>query len=94
MNNYIVTHKFRSVEMKEAFAKAGEGMSDEDQIKGMTGDNAACQMSWTTPGDSLSMFCFWKANSPDDVNQMLADYDDFFEPHQFELTDEPFNFVR
>ena len=33
MNNYIVTHKFRSVEMKEAFAKAGEGMSDEDQIK-------------------------------------------------------------
>ena len=51
-------------------------------------------MSWTTPGDSLSMFCFWKANSPDDVNQMLADYDEFFEPHQFELTDEPFNFVR
>ena len=49
MNNYIVTHKFRSIEMKEAFAKAGEGMSDEDQIKGMTGDNAACQMSWTTP---------------------------------------------
>jgi hypothetical protein len=80
--------------MKEAFAKAGEGMSDEDQIKGMTGDNAACQMSWTTPGDSLSMFCFWKANSPNDVNQMLADYDEFFEPHQFELTDEPFNFVR
>jgi hypothetical protein len=25
---------------------------------------------------------------------MLADYDEFFEPHQFELTDEPFNFVR
>ena len=44
MNNYIVTHKFRSLEMKEAFAKAGEGMSDEDQIKGMTGNNAACQM--------------------------------------------------
>ena len=45
--------------------------ADEDQIKGMTGDSAACQMSWTTPGDSLAMFCFWKANSPDDVNQML-----------------------
>ena len=29
MNNYIVTHKFRSLEMKEAFAKAGEGMSDD-----------------------------------------------------------------
>ena len=45
MNNYIVPHKFRSLEMKEAFAIAGEGRSDEDQIKGMTGDNAACQMS-------------------------------------------------
>ena len=28
-------------------------------------------MSWETPGDSLTMFCYWKANSPDDVNAKL-----------------------
>ena len=44
MNNYIVTHRFKSKEAKEAFAKAGEGISEEEQIKSMTGENAACQM--------------------------------------------------
>ena len=28
MNNYIVTHTFKSKEAKEAFAKAGEGISE------------------------------------------------------------------
>ena len=45
MNNYIVTHTFKSKEAKEAFAKAGEGISEEEQIQSMTGENAACQMS-------------------------------------------------
>ena len=71
MNNYIVTHTFKSKEAKEAFAKAGEGISEEEQIQSMTGENAACQMSWETPGDSLTMFCYWKAKSPDDVNTCL-----------------------
>ena len=48
---------------------------------------------WETPGDSLTMFCYWKAKSPDDVNTMLADYNEFFEPHQFELTNEPIKFT-
>ena len=45
MNNYIVTHTFKSKEAKEAFAKAGEELSEEEQIQSMTGENAACQMS-------------------------------------------------
>ena len=93
MNNYIVTHTFKSKEAKEAFAKAGEGISEEEQIQTMTGENAACQMSWETPGEALTMFCYWKAKSPDDVNTMLADYNEFFEPHQFELTNEPIKFT-
>tara|TARA_B100001027_G_scaffold12466_1_gene7578 strand:+ start:751 stop:1035 length:285 start_codon:yes stop_codon:yes gene_type:complete len=93
MNHYIVTHTFKSKEAKEAFAKAGEGMSEEEQIKNMTGENAACQMSFETPGDSLTMFCYWKANSPNDVNDMLSDFNEFFEPHKFDQTNEPFKFV-
>ena len=57
--------------IKEAFAKAGEGISEEEQIQSMTGENAACQMSWETPGESLTMFCYWKANSPDVLMQCL-----------------------
>ena len=35
---------------------------NQEQIQSMTGENAACQMSWETPGTvAVTMFCYWKA---------------------------------
>ncbi|MDC1280478.1 hypothetical protein N8Z07_04115 [Pelagibacteraceae bacterium] len=83
MKNYMVTHTFKS---KEAKAKMGEvvtSMKMEDIVKSMTGETAKCQMTWNTPGETLTMFCWWKGTDPDAINKQLESMNDFFEPHQF-----------
>ena len=60
MKNYIVTHTFKSKEAKAKMIEVTGSMSMEDMTKAMTSDNAKCQMSWNTPGDNLTMFCWWK----------------------------------
>ena len=81
----MVTHTFKS---KEAKAKMGEvvaSMKMEDIVKSMTGETAKCQMTWNTPGETLTMFCWWKGTDPDAINKQLESMNDFFEPHQFYL---------
>ena len=59
MKNYIVTHTFKSKEAKAKMMEVVGSMSKEDMVKSMSGENAKCQMSWNTPGDNLTMFCWW-----------------------------------
>ena len=35
-------------------------------------------MTWNTPGDTMQMFCWWKANSEADINNQLGQMNDFF----------------
>jgi hypothetical protein len=50
-------------------------------------------MSWNTPGDNLTMFCWWKGNDPDAINKQLESMNDFYEPHKFvECTDDIIDF--
>ena len=49
----MVTHTFKSKEMKEKFTETVASMKMEDIVKSMKSDNAACQMTWNTPGLSL-----------------------------------------
>ena len=79
MKNYMVTHTFKSKEMKDKFSETVASMKMEDIIKSMTSDKAACQMTWNTPGDTMQMFCWWKANSEADINNQLGQMNDFFE---------------
>ena len=44
MKNYMVTHTFKSKEMKAKFGETVASMKMEDIIKSMTSDKAACQM--------------------------------------------------
>ena len=89
MKNYMVTHTFKSKEMKAKFSETVASMKMEDIVKSMTSDKAACQMTWNTPGDTMQMFCWWKANSEADINNQLGQMNDFFEPHKFtECTDQ------
>ena len=37
-----------------------------------------------TPKESMKMFCYWKAENTEAVNDQLAAMNDFFEPHQFQ----------
>ena len=49
MKNYMVTHTFKSAEMKAKFTETVASMKMEDIVKSMKSDNAACQMTWNTP---------------------------------------------
>ena len=93
MKNYIVTHTFKSKEAKAKMKEVVGSMSKEDMVKSMSGDNAKCQMSWNTPGDNLTMFCWWKGTDTDSINKQLTPMNDFFEPHKFaECTDDIIDF--
>ena len=49
MKYYMVTHTFKSKEMKDKFNEVLSGMSREDMIKSSTSDKAKCQMTYFTP---------------------------------------------
>ena len=81
--------------MKDKFNEVLGGMSREDMIKSSTSDKAKCQMTYYTPGDSMTMFCHWMAESTDAINEQLSQMNDFFEPHQFtEVKEEVFDFNK
>ena len=93
MKNYMVTHTFKSKEMKAKFSETVASMKMEDIVKSMTSEDAACQMTWNTPGDTMQMFCWWKGTSPDAINKQLESMNDFYEPHKFvECTDDIIDF--
>ena len=56
MKNYMVTHTFKSKEMKDKFSETVASMKMEDIIKSMTSDKAACQMTWNTPADTCLLY--------------------------------------
>jgi len=83
MKNYMVTHTFKSKEAKAKMMELVGSMKMEDIVKSMTGESAKCQMTWNTPGDTLTMFCWWKGTDTDSINKQLGQMNDFFEPHNF-----------
>ena len=62
----MVTHTFKSAEMKKKFTDTVASMKMEDIVKSMKSDNAACQMTWNTPGDTMEMYCWWKGKDEQD----------------------------
>ena len=89
MKNYMVTHTFKSAEMKKKFTDTVASMKMEDIVKSMKSDNAACQMTWNTPGDTMEMYCWWKGKDEQAIINQLGQMNDFFAPHKFvECTDQ------
>ena len=83
MKNYMVTHTFKSKEMKEKFTETVASMKMEDIVKSMKSDNAACQMTWNTPGDTMEMFCLRQCKDEEAIINQLGQMNDFFTPHKF-----------
>ena len=89
MKNYMVTHTFKSAEMKKKFTDTVASMKMEDIVKSMKSDNAACKMTWNTPGDTMEMYCWWKGKDAQAIINQLGQMNDFFTPHKFvECTDQ------
>ena len=50
----MVTHTFKSKEAKTKMGEVVASMKMEDIVKSMTGETAKCQMTWNTPGETLT----------------------------------------
>ena len=74
----MVEHKFKSEEMREQYFKASKDMTADDIRKNMKNDKASFQMNWNNEKNDMVMYCWWKANSPQDILDTLGDMADMF----------------
>ncbi len=78
MKDYMVTHTFKSEEIrKQYFAMSSE--VDEDTVRSqMKNDNASFQMNWNAGEGNMLMYCWWKANSPEAIIETLGEMGEMF----------------
>ena len=78
MKDYMVTHTFKSEEIrKQYFAMSSE--MDEDTVRSqMKNDNASFQMNWNAGEGNMVMYCWWKANSPEAIIEILVEMGEMF----------------
>ena len=53
-------------------------MSEGEIASSMTGEKAACQMTWHDGGVGMEMVCWWKAESPEAIIEQIGEMNDFF----------------
>ena len=94
MKAYLTSDTFKSAEMKKKMQETMGSMSPADIIKSTTGPKAVCQSSFVSPGDSLVMYCHWKAESEDAINEQLGPMNDFYEPHKHQEIDQIMDFNK
>ncbi len=78
MKNYIAMHMFHSEDLKQKCFEALGSMSESEISSSMTGEKAACQMTWHDGGVGMEMVCWWKAESADAIIEQIGEMNDFF----------------
>ena len=78
MKDYMVTHTFKSEEIRQQYFAMGEDMTLDDVRAQMKNDNASFQMNWNAGEDDMVMYCWWKANSPEANLETLGEMGEMF----------------
>ena len=78
MKDYMVTHTFKSEEIRQQYFAMGEDMTLDDVRAQMKNDNASFQMNWNAGEDDMVMYCWWKANSPEAILETLGEMGEMF----------------
>ena len=87
MKDYMVTHSFKSEEIREQYFEMMKDI-DADSIRSqMKNDNASFQMNWSAGESEMVMYCWWKANSPDAIIETLGEMADMFDNDVKEMPD-------
>ena len=87
MKDYMVTHTFKSEEVRGQYLEMMKDM-DADTIRSqMKNDNASFQMNWSAGESEMVMYCWWKANSPDAIIETLGEMADMFDNDVKEMPD-------
>ena len=87
MKDYMVTHTFKSEEVRGQYLEMMKDI-DADTIRSqMKNDNASFQMNWSAGESEMVMYCWWKANSPDAIIETLGEMADMFDNDIKEMPD-------
>ena len=78
MKDFIVTHTFKSEGARQKHFSAISSMSPEEVRGALKNKNASLQMNWANK-DGMVMYCWWKANSPDDILRTLGDLAELYD---------------
>ena len=87
MKDYMVTHTFKSEEVRGQYLEMMKDI-DADTIRSqMKNDNASFQMNQSAGESDMVMYCWWKADSPDAIIETLGEMADMFDNDVKEMTD-------
>ena len=78
MKDYMVTHTFKSEEIRQQYFAMGQDMTLDDIRAQMKNDNASFQMNWNAGEEDMVMYCWWKANSPEAILETLGEMGEMF----------------
>ena len=78
MKDFMVTHTFKSEEIRQQYFAMGQDMTLDDIRAQMKNDNASFQMNWNAGEDDMVMYCWWKANSPEAILETLGEMGEMF----------------
>ena len=78
MKDYMVTHSFKSEEVRDQYFERMKDI-DADAIRSqMKNEKASFQMNWNAGGDEMVMYCWWKANDAEAIIETLGEMAEMF----------------
>ena len=77
MKDFLVTHTFKSEEHRAKHFEASSHLSLDDMRTHMKNENASFQINWGNP-DEMVTYCWWKANTPEDILSTLGGMADLY----------------
>ena len=78
MKDYMVTHTFKSEEIRQQYFVMSEEMDENTVRSQMKNENASFQMNWNAGEENMVMYCWWKANSPEAIIETLGEMGEMF----------------
>ena len=78
MKDYMVAHKFKTEELRDQYFEMSKDMTADDIRANMKNENASFQMNWNNEKNDMVMFCWWKAISPEAIEETLGEMGQMF----------------
>ena len=78
LKDYMVANKFKTEELRDQYFEMSKDMTVDDIRANMKNENASFQMNWNTEKNDMVMFCWWKANSPEAIEETLGEMGQMF----------------
>ena len=98
MKDYMVTHTFKSEEIRQQYFAMSEEMDENTVRSQMKNENASFQINWNAGEDNMVMYCWWKANSPEAIIETLGEMGEMFHndikemPNIIDISDSTFSY--